>query len=115
MVSALLEAGADKNRANDFGATPVFISAERGRKAVVSALLEAGADKSKGNAPLYMAVQNGHKAVVSALVEAGANKNKAKEFLKKHAEFLKKRKTISEKVDHDSGSEPPSEPDSESD
>ena len=40
-VSALLKARADKNAANQTGATPLFIAAQNGHEAVVSALVGA--------------------------------------------------------------------------
>ena len=46
-MRALLDAGADKDLADNIGATPLLIAARKGHDAVVRALLDAGADKTK--------------------------------------------------------------------
>ena len=46
-MRALIEAGADVNKARDNGVTPLFIAAHKGHEAVVRALIEAGADVNK--------------------------------------------------------------------
>ena len=75
-MRALIEAGADINKATDNGATALYIGAENGHEAVVRALIEAGADVNKardnGGTPLLIAAQVGHEAIVRALIEAGA-------------------------------------------
>ena len=80
-VQKLLEQGADKDKANEIGTTPLLIAAENGHLAVVRYLVEQGADKNKamnqGATPLYIATQQGHLAVVQYLVEQGADKDKA--------------------------------------
>eukprot|EP00982_Pelagococcus_subviridis_P015521 31407-Pelagococcus_subviridis.AAC.5 len=80
VVRALIEAGADVNKANDNGTTPLFIAAQKGHEAVVKALMEAGAVVNKadnhGGTPLHGTARNGHEAVVKALVDAGADVNK---------------------------------------
>ena len=45
VVSALVAAGANKNAANQNGATPFLLAAQNGHEAVVSALVAAGADE----------------------------------------------------------------------
>ena len=59
VVKALIEAGADVNKARDDGWTPLYTAASNGHEAVVKALIEAGADVNKadndGKTPLYMA------------------------------------------------------------
>ena len=83
VVKALIEAGADVNKAKNDGETPLYMAASNGHEAVVKALIEAGADVNKadddGWTPLYMAAANGHEAVVKALIEAGADVNKARD------------------------------------
>jgi len=80
MVRALIESGADVNKAGDGDATPLYAAAQKGHEAVARALMELGADVNKatdnGVTPLYAAAQNGHKTVVRALIEAGADINK---------------------------------------
>ena len=80
MVRALIESGADVNKAGDGDATPLYAAAQKGHEVVARALMELGADVNKatdnGVTPLYAAAQNGHKTVVRALIEAGADINK---------------------------------------
>ncbi len=47
MVRALIQAGAEINKAAENGETPLYTAAERGHEAVVRALIEAGADVNK--------------------------------------------------------------------
>ena len=78
VVSMLLQAGADKDKARtDTGATPLFIAAQDGLLEVVQVLLQVGADKDKartddGATPLFVAAQKGHLEVVQVLLHAGA-------------------------------------------
>jgi cytohesin len=62
-VRALIELGADINKANDDGATPLYIATEKGHEAVVRALIEADADVNKANdddeTPLFTAAEEG--------------------------------------------------------
>jgi cytohesin len=81
VVQVLIEAGADVNKANDKGATPLFVAAHNGHVAEVRVLIVAGADVNKatddGVMPLCMAAQFGHEVVVRALIKAGADVNAA--------------------------------------
>ena len=47
VVRHLVEVGADKDKAMDTGATPLFIAAENGHLDVVLHLVEVGADKDQ--------------------------------------------------------------------
>uniref|UniRef100_A0A0G4HHH6 Uncharacterized protein n=1 Tax=Chromera velia CCMP2878 TaxID=1169474 RepID=A0A0G4HHH6_9ALVE len=81
VVSTLVDAGADKDKAeNDHGATPLYAAALEGEEGVVSILVRAGVDKNKpdknGATPLFIAALHGHKGVVSILLRAGADKDK---------------------------------------
>ena len=80
VVRALLDAGADKDLANNDGATPLFIAAHDGHDAIVRTLLGAGADKDRasndGYTPLMAAAAFGHVEVARVLLAAGANKTK---------------------------------------
>ena len=77
----LLEARADKDKANNIGATPLVIAAESGHLEVARLLLEANADKEKatdvGATPLFLAALNGYLEVARLLLEATADKDKA--------------------------------------
>jgi ankyrin repeat protein len=81
VVQVLIEAGADVNKANDKGATPLFVANHNGHVAEVRVLIVAGADVNKatddGVMPLCMAAQFGHEVVVRALIKAGADVNAA--------------------------------------
>ena len=71
----LVEQGADKDKANNNGATPLYISAGLGHVAVVRYLMEQGADKDKatneGWSPLMIARARGHADIVAYLSAAG--------------------------------------------
>lgn len=75
-VRALMEAGADVNKATNSGSTPLLVAAWGGNEAVVRALMEAGADVNKatddGETPLLQATFGGHEAVAQLLKDAGA-------------------------------------------
>jgi ankyrin repeat protein len=62
-VRALIELGADINKANDDGATPLYIATEKGHEAVVRALIEADADVTTAydddETPLFTAAEEG--------------------------------------------------------
>ena len=77
-VQQLVERGADKDKRNRFGWTPLFAAAFSGHLNVVQYLAEQGADKeardNDGWTPLYLAVFNGHMNVVQYLLEQGENK-----------------------------------------
>ena len=80
IVQYLLQQGADKNKADNWGATALHLAALHGHIAVVRCLVEQGADKEKpeilGASPLLVAADTGHIAVVRYLLEQGADKNK---------------------------------------
>ena len=63
----MLDAGADKEKANHDGATPLLFAGEQGHQAVAQGLLDAGADKEKANhdgaTPFLFAGEQGHQAV----------------------------------------------------
>jgi hypothetical protein len=68
VVQALLQGGANVDKAADGGATPLHITSQEGHVPVVQALLQGGADVDKatddGATPLIIARQQGHFAVV---------------------------------------------------
>ena len=72
----LLEASADKDQANNQGATPLTLAAYNGHLDVVRHLVEVGADKdhavNSGATPLYIAAWNGHLDVVRHLAFGGS-------------------------------------------
>ena len=80
-VQALLQGGADVDKARDDGITPLFVASENSHVPAVQALLQGGADVDKamdgGVTPLYMASQEGHVPVVQALLQGGADVDKA--------------------------------------
>ena len=80
VVSALIEAGADINLANNDSCTPLFIASQEGHVEVVRALLAAGADHTlardiddqRKETPLEAAHRQGHRSIVQLLQEYGA-------------------------------------------
>ncbi len=82
MITALAEAGADVNRANKDGITPLYVAANRGQAKAIIALAEAGADVNRANkdgiTPLDRAAWKGHAEAITVLAEAGADVNVAR-------------------------------------
>ena len=76
-VSRLLQAGADVDRVDDNGRTPLHDACVNGHADVVSLLLDAGAEVDPADnqkwTPLYYACARGHADVVSLLLDAGAD------------------------------------------
>ena len=75
---ALISAGADVNKKNSDGQTPLMMASIEGNIEIVKALIEAGADVNvmeKGSkfTAVYLASCYGHTEVVKTLIEAGAN------------------------------------------
>ena len=77
IVKKLLEAQANPNVQDNYGATPLLIACEKGLLCVVELLLEAHADlnikDNNGATPLFVAMINGHHLIVQRLLEAHAN------------------------------------------
>ncbi len=77
----LLDKGADPNRADNNGATPLLIACQEGHLAIAKKLLDKGADPNKadnnGATPLFVACQEGHQAIVEKLLDKGADPNRA--------------------------------------
>ena len=80
IVRYLLQKGADKDKVNYNGNSPLYIAAREDHLAVVQYLLEKEVDKNKTNndgfTPLYIAARQDHLAVVQCLLEHGADKDK---------------------------------------
>ena len=83
VVRALIEAGADVNKAGGDGATMLFFASHVGHEAVVRALIEVGADVNKANdiggsplsastTPISNVARGNHAAIVQLLGDAGA-------------------------------------------
>lgn len=81
-ISAALEAGADVNASDDWGATPLWYAARRGHEDAAKLLISQGADvnlttKSSGP-PLLGAIERKNNGVlVKLLLASGANPNAA--------------------------------------
>lgn len=78
MISLLLDAKADPNRASDTGATPLMAAAMAGDLAAVEALLKANADVNareahNGQTPLMFAAWKNRPDVIKLLVAHGAH------------------------------------------
>jgi cytohesin len=82
VARALLQAGANARKSNDYGRTPLHLASGEGHIEIVRALLEAGAgaDVRKcdvdGWSPIHHACREKRFEVFRALVEAGGDVNK---------------------------------------
>ena len=80
-VRFLVERGADKDKGNHHGFTPLYITSYYGHLEVVQYLVEQGASLDKatngGWTPLSGAACRGHLEVVRYLLEQGADRDKA--------------------------------------
>ena len=87
VVRLLLQKGADKDKANNNGATPLYIASRRGHLEIVRHLLQEGADKDKGDnngmTPLFFASSQGHLDIAKLLLLAGADKERKDKFDRK--------------------------------
>ncbi|WP_342378558.1 ankyrin repeat domain-containing protein [Myxococcus stipitatus] len=76
VLAELLRAGADPNKPNLGGWTPLHLAAHHGDEKLVQVLLEGGADPKTGRAngyyPIDTASTHGHSKVVKQLLEAGS-------------------------------------------
>jgi hypothetical protein len=76
IVSALIKHGADVNKKNSGGDTPLIVAINRGNEEMVRLLIKNGADAntvgwSKAN-PLYLAEKKGNQQIIESLKSAGA-------------------------------------------
>ena len=80
VVQYLLHHGAEKNKTDNDGVSPLYMAALNGHFAVVKYLVEQGVDTDKvrdnGTSSLLIAAQNGHLEVVKCLLEQAADKDK---------------------------------------
>ena len=80
-VRLLVEQGADKDKVDDQGCTPLYRASARGHLGVAQYLVEQGATLDKadnhGSTPLLVAAANGHLEVCRYLLEQGADRDKA--------------------------------------
>jgi len=76
-IDPLVKAGADVNKQDKDGCTPVYDAASKGHATAITALKTAGANvdtpDKDGWTPVYIAAQGGHAAAITALHAAGAN------------------------------------------
>jgi hypothetical protein len=77
MMRALLTAGADVTRRNQWGRTPLHVAARRGCLSAAQILLDSGADPDavtlEGWSTLNVAYRGGHPDLVDLLLKAGAD------------------------------------------
>ena len=80
-VALLITAGADVNKADEEGETPLVVASRLGHTETVKLLIEKGADVNRadedGSTPLLLAAYPGRTEIVKLLIAAGADVNKA--------------------------------------
>ena len=76
-IKALIESGADPNREDEDGQTPLYWTAKKGHREASDTLIACGAHYDMpdllGSTPLHCAAQSGHKEVVIVLLKRGAD------------------------------------------
>ncbi len=79
VVKVLIEKGADVNKLNDNGASPLILAVQQSNLVIAELLLKAGAKTDcadvNGVMPLHIAANNGEQFIGKALISAGANIN----------------------------------------
>ncbi|MBD3258798.1 ankyrin repeat domain-containing protein [candidate division GN15 bacterium] len=77
-IQARIDAGADLNKRDQYGSTPLIVATTFGQTEAAIALIDAGADlqvtSSDGATPLHVAAFLCREDIVAALLEAGADK-----------------------------------------
>jgi len=78
-IQSHLDQGANVNKANTEGKTPLHIASEDGSKGAAGMLIAKGANVNakdkQGRTPLHLATQEGHPALVDYLTDKGADLN----------------------------------------
>lgn len=80
IIKALINAGDDVNKSDNYGVTPLMAAIEKDYNAITFFLLDHGADVNScdrfGNTPLIYAITKGRKTIVKKLIALGADVNK---------------------------------------
>ena len=76
VLKQMLKKGANVNRCDLNGKTPLIVAAENGHSEAMCVLIEAGADvnrRTNGRTPLMVALNNGHDNAARLLIDGGAD------------------------------------------
>jgi hypothetical protein len=84
ITKILIEVGADINKTDKYGETPLHRVVYNGRTEIARMLIKVGADVNipnrHGQTPLYWAACDGHTEIAKMLIEAKVDVNKADEY-----------------------------------
>lgn len=98
MVELLITNGADVNKANNDGWTPLYCAVWNNRKEIAELLIAKGADVNKATinsrTPLHSAVYNNSKEIVELLLLHGADVNKVDDKGKTLLQIAEEKKYI---------------------
>jgi len=82
IMRLLIAAGADVNKANKYGKSPLHIAMNKSNAEIIKMLIDAGADINKadkyGKSPLDLAISRNYPEIIKMLIDAGVNTSESR-------------------------------------